>query len=283
MTLSHVWYSNPSEQLQLREANINYREKYSGRIFRTFTRRLFVLHVFWAISSCGLILFVSFRFVETWQTLGQHYGWLWRTRTHHLTGRPRQAKWYRFMETQHSTYATFSLLIRRLQIGLMLIRGFGAPVHYQPQQFGAIPRMSLEIPSKMTGFTQRTCHWIRGVGPFKNVCSSHATWHKAILWECCEVFLDELLGQVDEWTLEFNNLIPKSEFYHHLVNFAAMKKDLAKAILYMETTEPYGVWHNVINEYWRMNLTVKEDRVMAFVGIARAFHSFTGWTYTAGL
>lgn len=97
----------------------------------------------------------------------------------------------------------------------------------------------------------------------------------SILWECREVFADELFG----------TRIPGLE------NFGRAGKSHLWSSQYTKYgnlgwvwDKPHYLngWQDLVKDYWARNLTVPSDRSMALAGVAEAFGSIHGLNYLAG-
>ncbi|KAF2736029.1 HET-domain-containing protein, partial [Polyplosphaeria fusca] len=91
--------------------------------------------------------------------------------------------------------------------------------------------------------------------------------NEAMVWECCELFCDELVGTAPT----------ALEAYTHGTEI------LSKYYLHSTIMKFMEVWTGAVNEYRHMQLTKAKDRVIAFAGIAQAIQNLSGFVYLAGL
>lgn len=110
---------------------------------------------------------------------------------------------------------------------------------------------------------------------------------ETIMWECEEVFCDELAGT---WLPNHERLSSKSVLRKPLLKMRKMMRrfeSITKAAHQLPHTENSLAWlirwSELVCEYKARAITVPEDRTMAFVDVAQAFSATTGLTYLAGI
>ena len=110
---------------------------------------------------------------------------------------------------------------------------------------------------------------------------------ETIMWECEEVFCDELAGT---WLPNHDRLSSKSVLRKPLPKMRKMMRrfeSTTKTPHQLPHTENLLAWlkrwSELVCEYKARAITVPEDRTMAFVDVAQAFSATTGLTYLAGI
>jgi hypothetical protein len=101
--------------------------------------------------------------------------------------------------------------------------------------------------------------------------------HQPLMWECSEISRDEWLG-----TVNFHNgaVLSKSKLFEDMSRQSRLYWNYAQN---SSTLQWSSIWSAIVREYRARILTVPEDRIMAFAGIARATHKITRKNYLAGL
>jgi hypothetical protein len=102
------------------------------------------------------------------------------------------------------------------------------------------------------------------------------------MWECANIFCDELHG-----TWYPSTRLRKGVAKLHLSSRGSWQQLVDKAEgprqLPIDNNAYYSrVWREMITDYSMRHLTVREDRIIALAGVARAFQIERGWTYLAG-
>lgn len=111
--------------------------------------------------------------------------------------------------------------------------------------------------------------------------------NQAMIWECCELFCDELVGTtstaLDTYT-HGTEILSKTYLHSTIMKILALPtKLIAKGPRTPEIASFMDVWTGAVDEYRHMHLTKPEDRVIAFAGIAQAVQNLSGFVYIAGL
>ncbi|KAF2112964.1 heterokaryon incompatibility protein-domain-containing protein [Lophiotrema nucula] len=111
--------------------------------------------------------------------------------------------------------------------------------------------------------------------------------NQAMVWECCELFCDELVGTtstaLDTYT-HGTEILSKTYLHSTIMKILALPtKLIAKGPRTEEIASFMDVWTGAVDEYRHMHLTKFEDRVIAFTGIAQAIQNLSGFVYVAGL
>jgi len=99
------------------------------------------------------------------------------------------------------------------------------------------------------------------------------------MWECGKNYWDELafLRRYGHGVAYTMALKPNSQMSHYNPRHT-------KALIAPDATHSnFPVWARLVREYRRRDLSHASDRIMAIVGIARAFHSASGYTYLAAM
>jgi len=111
--------------------------------------------------------------------------------------------------------------------------------------------------------------------------------HRTIMWECGLKFYDELAFSdpgVDGGRGGRVALKPNIHMSRCQPNQTTQSISLdARLEREVESLEIFPQWARLIRDYRRRNLSHASDRLMAIVGIARAFQSEHGFTYLAGM
>jgi hypothetical protein len=102
--------------------------------------------------------------------------------------------------------------------------------------------------------------------------------HRNIMWECAEGFCDELLGR---WYAREQQIGPPS-FQKADLAVVDRCKDLEASQNWYKVPKFVSTWSDVVRDYMGRDLTQSKDRVIALVGVARAFQSEHGLKYLAG-
>jgi hypothetical protein len=144
--------------------------------------------------------------------------------------------------------------------------------------------------SRMSYMSQKTWPLSSRAWTFQeHLLSSRTIFYgqKTIMWECVEKFSDELSGT---W-------LPNMEAYHAcptirppttwkalLASYTVTRTVNDQCQLASNELRPDYVsnWFALIYEYRNRALTVENDRIMAFAGVAEAFQVQHGLTYLAG-
>ncbi|KAF2851350.1 HET-domain-containing protein [Plenodomus tracheiphilus IPT5] len=112
--------------------------------------------------------------------------------------------------------------------------------------------------------------------------------HTNLMFQCSELFYDELLGPLGDGNGMFINEekstkatgtdFGKTKYFPAALTRIASTPDLSSVavLLFIED------WLKVFNEYRARNLSYASDRIVAFAGIARAFSHLGHLTYLAG-
>jgi len=104
---------------------------------------------------------------------------------------------------------------------------------------------------------------------------------RTIMWECGQMFYDELDGTITGPSMA---LKPKIHMSRYSLNQTSDSLSVeARPKSEMEKHETFSDWARLIRAYRRRDLSHSSDRVIAIVGIARAFQSEHGFTYLAGM
>jgi hypothetical protein len=111
--------------------------------------------------------------------------------------------------------------------------------------------------------------------------------NEAMVWECCELFCDELVGTtstaLDTYT-HGTEILSKYYLHSTIMKILALPtKVIVKGPRTEEIRKFIEVWTSAVSEYRCMRLTKFEDRVVAFAGIAQAIQNLSGFVYLAGL
>jgi hypothetical protein len=102
--------------------------------------------------------------------------------------------------------------------------------------------------------------------------------HENLMFQCCCVFYDELMGPIAEGVKERPSQgrhMCKARYFP--VGLKKERKGGYAALRFVLD------WMNVVGEYRARRLSYATDRVVAFAGIASAFRKLGGLTYLAGL
>jgi hypothetical protein len=92
-----------------------------------------------------------------------------------------------------------------------------------------------------------------------------------------EINRDEWLGIVNSHN---SAVLSKSKLFENIPAQSRLHQNDARN---PSTLQWPSIWSTVVQEYRAKNLTVPEDEIMAFTGIARAAHNIARQTYFAGL
>jgi hypothetical protein len=108
---------------------------------------------------------------------------------------------------------------------------------------------------------------------------------RTIKWECVETFCDELTGEVGENHGDHPNsrsdkTLLSAQRIDEPNETSSTRSQIEKDIIFHETLDN---WAALISRYRSRDLTQASDRIMAFVGIAKAFKAEHGLTYLAGM
>lgn len=111
--------------------------------------------------------------------------------------------------------------------------------------------------------------------------------NEAMVWECCELFCDELVGTtstaLDTYT-HGTEILSKYYLHSTIMKILALPtKMIVKGPRTEEIRKFIEVWTSAVSEYRCMRLTKSKDRVVAFAGIAQAVQNLSGFVYLAGL
>jgi len=110
--------------------------------------------------------------------------------------------------------------------------------------------------------------------------------HRTIMWECGQEFYDELASP--RMLSDINGLLVYSlktdvRIGRYNLNQSPDPKSPDARVRTGEIHETFPDWARLIREYRKRDLSHASDRIMAMVGIARAFHSASGYTYLAAM
>jgi len=106
--------------------------------------------------------------------------------------------------------------------------------------------------------------------------------HRTIMWECGQEFYDELAFSGEEI---YSRVALKPNIHMSRYQPSQTTESISLDARVERRVKKLGVfpqWARLIREYRRRNLSHSSDRLMAIVGIARAFQSEHGFTYLAG-
>lgn len=96
--------------------------------------------------------------------------------------------------------------------------------------------------------------------------------HNELIWECMEDLTCECKGLNRSDSTRLQWLAPKDRFHPYSLQL----------VNWMMRRGP-AVWHTVVADYSRMNLSYAEDIFPATSGLAKSVIKTTGWEYIAGL
>jgi hypothetical protein len=102
------------------------------------------------------------------------------------------------------------------------------------------------------------------------------------MWECAEIFCDELLGT---WypSTRYRRGVAKLHLSSRGSWQQLVRQDEVLSRISANVNAYHArVWREIITDYNMRRLTVPGDRIVALAGVARAFQVERGWTYLAG-
>lgn len=106
--------------------------------------------------------------------------------------------------------------------------------------------------------------------------------HRTLKWECVEIFCDELAGTIGDHTTGNLDYMTQKELLstRPIDDPGETSEKVDQVKIFSDTL---WRWVVLIQEYRRRDLTQASDRIMAFSGIAQAFQAEHGLTYLAGI
>jgi hypothetical protein len=100
---------------------------------------------------------------------------------------------------------------------------------------------------------------------------------QSLLWECAEINRDKWLGIVNSHN---SAILSRSKLFENISAQSRLHQNYARN---SSTLQWSSTWSTVVQEYRARILTVLEDGIMVFTGIARAAYNIARQTYFADL